>query len=195
MKIQIGFLVTLMAFYANAVQAANMSLVYTGAGEVAEDGAVLVQNGDVVTFDIVADFSGPGEITIGGFFDVIFDSSLIELDDYFYTFAACGGDPCQLPQPQDIGGRLESFGFGVFGGLTGPTAVASVSFFYVGEGNGSDTVISTDASALGGFISELDFVTELPVDFYGVTLRQVPVPAAVWLLLGALGALRLTRRR
>ncbi len=177
--------------------AASVSLAYAGANPIAGDGAILVADGDVLTFDIIWDFSGPGEATLGGGHDVVFDSSLLRFESFAFDPAICGISPCQLRDPDILDGVVEGVAFGSLSPIVGPARLAFVTFTYTGAGFQGDTVLWTRATTgYGGpFISALDGMTVIDVDFGSTTLRAVPLPAALWLFLGALGTLAQSSRR
>lgn len=173
---------------ATTANAASIYLVQASNHAVASDGAILVSSGDEVTLDVWMDFSGPDEITLGGGYDVLFDSNLLAFDNWTQYSWFCFGDPCWIRDPDLLDGLLESANFGSFQGVTGPAVVAQVTFVVIGTGLSGDTTIGTSATngIAGPFISGIDYVSELDVDFHGITLRAIPIPAAAWLLLSAL---------
>ncbi|MEO1575670.1 MAG: VPLPA-CTERM sorting domain-containing protein [Pseudomonadota bacterium] len=176
--------------FTGGVQAASLSLIYTGDIAVADDGAILATNGDLLTFDLIMDFSGPGEITLGGGFDIVWDTAGFEFVEYVSAGlgeASFGRDP----EVQD--GRLFSGAFGAFAGLTGPDLVATLTFRVMGP-PGVYEINPTATDGIGGpFISALDFLTVLEPEYNGI--RIVPIPAAVWLFGSGLLALVGMRRR
>lgn len=179
----------LMGFMASA-NAASLSLVYTGGSTIqdpiADDGAILVNDGDMLTFDLIMDFSGDGEITLGGGFDINFDEAGLSFVDY--TSAGLG--EASFGRDPDVeAGRLFSGAFGAFAGLTGPDLVATMTFMASGP-EGTYAIGPSGTDGIGGpFISAIDFVSEIAVDYNGANVRIVPVPAAVWFMLSGLGAL------
>ncbi|MFK7886460.1 MAG: VPLPA-CTERM sorting domain-containing protein [Gammaproteobacteria bacterium] len=174
----------LMGVMASA-NAASMSLMYTGDNQMI-DGVIQAEGGDALTFDLIMDFSGDGEITLGGGFDINFDAAGLTFDTYQSAGlgeASFGRDP----EVQD--GRLFSGAFGAFAGLTGPATVATITFIANGEA-GLFNVSPSGTDGIGGpFISAVDFITVLDVDYNGADVQVVPVPAAVWFMLSGLGAL------
>ena len=79
--------------------------------------------------------------------------------------------------------------------LPAVAVVGNISFTLIGLppttvalADGRDAGADPEA---GGWISALDFLTEIPVDYGAVTI--VPLPAAFWALLGALAVLAGTR--
>ena len=180
----------LMGMMATA-SASSVSLVYTGDNMIDADGAILSEVADTLTFDLIIDFSDvvpvPGGLggTIGGGFDVNFDTAGVEFGEYN---SAGLGDPFFGRDPVVEDGRLFNGAIGDFGGLMTGT-IASISFTVIGTAG--DYLIApsgTDGDS-GVFISGNDFISPLAVDYFGQTVRVVPVPAAVWFMLSGLGAL------
>jgi hypothetical protein len=188
----------LMGVMASA-NAASLSLVYTGENAVV-DGVVQAEAGDALTFDLIMDFSGmqmigdsmQSEITLGGGFDIAFDSSLLAFDSYVGNENA-GFESSFTRDPEVEDGLLTGGAFGAFGGLTGPDLVATITFI-AAEGPGGATTIALGADTsgtAGPFVSAIDFATLLNVEFGSVDVEvaPIPVPAAVWFMLSGLGAL------
>ena len=172
-----------------AAQAASVTLAYQGDNEVASDGAIFVSDGDVLTFEIVVDFSDTP--TLGGGLDIVYDPT--RLDAMNFIRLCCGGS--FVVEPDTLPGRVFNLAFGQFGGIT-TDLVATIDFAYAGVGGLAETVImmETTTGTGGPFISAEDFMTILDVDFGTVTLREVPVPGAAWLFASGLLVL-LGRRR
>jgi hypothetical protein len=160
--------------------AASLSLVYTGANPIDDDNAVVAQINDVLTFDIVMDFTD--DPTIGGGFDVVFDTSVFAFDSY--TNNDIGEDGFGR-DPDVMSGLLESWAFGGFAGVGGPDIVGSVSFVYLG---GIGEILLTATSGIAGpFVSLANPGATMNVDFGSAAV--VPLPAAAWFFLSGLGAL------
>ncbi|MFK8014599.1 MAG: VPLPA-CTERM sorting domain-containing protein [Gammaproteobacteria bacterium] len=180
--------VALMGTMASA-NAASLSLIYTGGATGGSDGSVVnVAANDVITFDLMMDFSGPGETTLGGGYDVIWDANLF--GDVVWTSGELGEEDLRR-DPDRVGDSLYNGGFAAFNGLSGPDLVGSISFTVIGTvmpGKYNLSPSGTTGTA-GPFVSEVDNVTILNPDFNGVVVRVVPVPAAVWFMLSGLGAL------
>ncbi|MEM6640000.1 MAG: VPLPA-CTERM sorting domain-containing protein [Pseudomonadota bacterium] len=166
--------------------AASLSLVYTGDNEVDTDGAILALAGDSLTFDLIMDFSGDGEATLGGGFDVNFDAMGLEFAEYV---SAGLGEQSFGRDPILEDGRLFNGAFGAFGGLTGPDLVATITFTVIGDAGDYQLGPSTTTGDSGPFVSADTFLPQTPPDAIGATVRVVPVPAAVWFMLSGLGAL------
>lgn len=172
----------LMGMMASA-NAASLSLVYTGDADTAADGAILVQSGDSVTFDLIMDFSD--DPTIGGGFDINFDSAGLMFESYV---GAGLGDADFGRDPDVEDGRLFSGAFGSFNVLTGPELVATITFTAMGA-PGDYNVSPSGTTGPGGPFIDGTFINTITPDFNGADVRIVPVPAAVWFMLSGLGAL------
>lgn len=183
----------LTALMASA-NAASLSLVYSGDNDVSAGGVIQAQVGDALAFDLIMDFSGmqliggvmASEITIGGTFDIVFDTDGLIFDSYQ---SAGLGDPDFGRDPDVQDGLLFSGGFGSFAGLTGPALVATITFIANGDAGIYRVTTFGNSGIANGFLSALDLFTWLEVDFNGADVQIVPVPPAVWFLLSGLGAL------
>lgn len=175
----------LMGMMASA-NAASLSLVYTGDNMIADDGAIMAANGDMLTFELIMDFSGDGEITLGGGFDINFDTAGLQ----FVSYDSAGLGEASFGRDPDVeDGRLFSGGFGAFAGLTGPDLVATITFMAQGAPGDYNVSPSGTTGIAGPFISAIDFISIIEPDFNGADVRIIPVPAAVWFMLSGLGAL------
>lgn len=140
--------------------------------------------GDTVSLDVIMDFSDV--TTIGGGFDIVYDSSAL-------SFVAWNpnpvGDPSFARLPDISDGLLSGIAVGEFNtGITGVQNLGTVQFEVLalgGEVSGADT-----NSPAGPFV---DFSTfgVIPVEYNTAVVGSavIPVPAAVWLMFGGLGAL------
>ena len=153
--------------------------------------------GDIVSFDVVMDFTtddnGLGsDITLGGGFDIVFDESFLQ----FEGLSNAGlGDPAFGRDPDVLPGLLESWGFADFNGLTGPALVGSVQFSVLATGPASSFVSTAPTNGIAGpFVSAVDFISILNVDYNSIEVTRIPVPAAVWFMLSGLVALFGMRR-
>lgn len=153
--------------------------------------------GDTVSFDIVMDFTtddnGLGsDITLGGGFDIVFDPTALQLQ--VFTNAMLG-DPQFGRDPDILSGLLESWGFADFNGLTGPELVGTVSFTVSANAPAMSSVSTSATSGIAGpFVSGVDFITILNVDFNSVVL-VVPEPRTMLGSMAVLGALAMFGRR
>ena len=175
------------AFAMSATQAATVSLVYTGANDVNGNGAIVVQVGDVLTFDIWFDFvDNP---TIGGAFDTLWDTTVLDLVSY-ETAGLCDDPDCHgFDGPQEFDDHIQwsigSFGDPISGGL-----FARMTFSVVGL-DFADMVLALGPSTISAdaaFYSASDF-TPIDVEYNSIELASVPLPAAIWLMVGGLVAL------
>jgi hypothetical protein len=166
-----------------------------------------VSLGDTFEVDINIFFQ---EATVGGAFDLFYDSTQVEFvsfafDDFFFNDVS---DPAFDHAPDncftdgapfggcDVGdAELNATGFGSFDGISGSYLVGTLVFRAIGAGT-SDLTMATNDAPFGGFFSA---ETGLPMDvLYNsakVVINPVPVPAAAWLLLSALGLIGARRKR
>ena len=172
--IQIAGLSLLLASL--GAHAASITLVATS--QIAD-----VDVGDLVTFDVMMDFStddnGLGDdVTLGGGFDIAFDSTALE----FVSLNDAGlGDPAFSREPDVLPGLLQSWVFAEFNGLSGPALVGSVQFRVLAT-MGATTNVSTQATGgIGGpFVSGVEFFTLLNVDFNSVELTRTSTPDLIF---------------
>lgn len=188
-KIKTIVLTALSVAIGVSAQAASVQLVPTS-------NTVGLQAGDTVSFDIVADFStndsGLGsDITLGGGFDVVYDPDAFALVSVQSTGI---GDPCiDCNDPDLAPGLLLGWWFSNFNGLTGGL-IGHLEFEVLPTAPAS-TFLMTRQDPDNLFVSTIDFVTVLDVEFGAVEVTTVPVPAAVWLLFSAVGVLSGFARR
>ncbi len=171
--------------------AVSLLLAYSGDNQVAADGTVFATHGDELVFEIIADFRD--HPTLGGGYDIAFDEAGLAFLDFVglrYCSWYCDGE--YAPGS----GVVANLGFGRFDPITGPVTVATVTFRFTG-GNGDLMNIALQATdgIAGPFISGLDFVTPLDVDFGDARVQGVPVPAAWFLMASAIAALGWRGRR
>lgn len=154
--------------------------------------------GDIVDFDVVMDFStndnGLGsDITLGGGFDVLWDPTALAFHDL--TLSGINQNDFAEGDPDITPGLAFNWSFGSFNGLVGPDLVGTISFEVLAGAPASSMVSSRGTDGIGGpFVSAIDFVTLLDVDYNAVEITTIPVPAALWFMLGGLGALAGLRR-
>lgn len=160
--------------FAGMVHAASVSLVPTTPTNP-------VKVGDTVSFDVVIDFTADGG-TLGGGFDVIFDSSQLA----FAGLVSAGlGDPAFGRDPDVLDGLLESWAVGDFNGLDSGL-VGSVSFEVLAGATSSFVALGPTSGVGGPFVSAVTYDIITP-DYNQVeVVAAVPVPAAVWLFASAL---------
>ncbi|MEJ2257103.1 MAG: hypothetical protein P8X98_08855 [Woeseiaceae bacterium] len=131
-----------------------------------------VNNGDTVSFNVVMDFSGYPNGTLGGGFDIIFDSSALQFLG-FTRFEV--GDPAFSRDPDIFVGLLESWAVGDFNGLPAVAVLGNV-WFQVLPTMGASTTVSTSATngVAGPWIDATDFVTLIPVVYNEVLITSPP---------------------
>lgn len=174
---------------AAVAQSASISLVPTS-------NTIQTSPGDVVSFDVVMDFTtdnnGLGsDITLGGGYDVIWDPAALV---FVNLTTPQIGDPCICRPPDVVPGLVESWSFSDFNGLVGPMVVGRINFEVRPGAPASSFVMTGPTNGISGpFVSGVDYVTLLDVDFNAieVTVLQapVPLPAAIWVMLSGLVAL------
>ena len=93
----------LLLVLSSSVIASSLSLVPTGA-------IINLNDMDIVTFDVVVDFTDDSG-TLGGGLDIAFDSSALQFDSVTRVDT---GDPDFGRDPDDLGDLLESWAIGNF---------------------------------------------------------------------------------
>lgn len=183
-RLILAIAISLLAGLTGRANAASISIVYVGTNEVDPGGKVLADTGDLLVFDMVMDFTD--HPTIGGGFDILFDTSALGFVSLIEA-QPCMDFACPDQDPTD--GRLQT-GFASFTPLTGPALVASVTFQVTGDNVQSTFVALGPTTGIRGpFISGVDFMTIIDVDYNAIEIGAVPVPAAAWFLLSGLLAL------
>lgn len=185
------------AVFMSAVSSVNASSMWL---ETSTPNAVNV--GDTIELSVEMDFSD--DPTTGGFYDIIFDPKLVSYNaETLITDPGLGSDPFFTIDDNPAGfnrvdvqtDRLAGAAFGAFSvaGLVGPALIAPVSFTRIAEG---EALFDLDAY---GFFANLPPGVpprEQFPDTRGVTVPEVPVPAAAWLFgSGLLGLVGMARRR
>ncbi len=165
----------------------------------------VVTEGDLFELEILMDFTDGA--TIGGGFDLLFDSSLVSYVAGSYVVdPVLGSDPAFTRDDSasadaahriDVGlDSLIGLAFGNFGGLTGPSRVGTLQFMANNTGFADFGLIDTTNSTVGIFYGS-DFSEQYP-NYIGaqIEIEAVPVPAAVWLFgSGLIGLAGIARRR
>lgn len=171
----------LMGFMASA-NAASILLAPQGA----TDGLAA---GDTVTFDVVMDFTDYPNGTIGGGFDIFFDSSVMQFESFFRDPTI--GEADFSRDPDILDGLLESWAVAAFSPLPQFNILGTVTFSVLPTLGAGTTQIGTQATAgIGGpWVDGTTFIDLVPVDYGAVDVTGIPVPAAVWFMLSGLGAL------
>ena len=188
----------------SAVSSANASSLWL------ETTTPVVGFGDTIEMTVHMDFSD--DATLGGGFDIIFDSGLVSYDANSYiTDAGLGSDPSFTRDDNPAAAAanrvevtpdaLVGAAFGNFAGMSGPALVAPITFTAgLAEGVAVFDLGPSSSSSVGGFFSAATFLEQFP-DYQGVSVEitgisEVPVPAAVWLFgSGLLGLIGMARRR
>ncbi len=161
--------------------------------------------GQEFTLDITMEFL---QETVGGSFDLFYDTNIFDLVSFSYdsSFSIDVIDPAFTLTPKNcetdgsvVGGcnvgdaELNAIGFGNFDGIIGDYVIGQLTLVATQAGLGTVGLASSD-SPFGGFISAAD-AEEMIVVYNGASVLVVPVPAAIWLMLSALGAMGVMRRR
>jgi hypothetical protein len=161
--------------------------------------------GDVFSVEISMSFE---EATVGGAFDLFYDPTQLsfvsfEFDSEFFNdiadpafnhvpdFCFTDGAPfggCDVGDPE-----LNAIGFGNFDGISGDHLVATVFFQALARGTSLLTMAVNDAPFEGFYSAETGL--EMDVIYNGASVQVVPVPAALWLLVSAVGLLGARRQR
>lgn len=149
--------------------------------------------GQPVVLTVQMDFTDVA--TVGGHFSVFYDST--RLDFVSFTFdAGLGDDSAFRRAPDDLPGVVEGIGFGDLSGLTGPSTVGQVAFSSLATGSVLLTLGNPTDGSLDPFYDLGS--TAIAVSFGSANVEVVPLPAALWMLLGGLavlpGAIRAPRR-
>ncbi len=141
--------------------------------------------GDTTTVSFFADFSD--DLTLGGTFDILFDAGVLAVVDYQQPTV---GDPGFFVPGTITDGNIVGGGFGDFGGLGDVGLVAAVTFEVIGVFVETGITMQNGTGGGGPFFSAITFQEQV-VNYDGsqAVLTGVPLPAAVWLMIGGLGAL------
>ena len=130
-----------------------------------------LQNEQVVTIDVVIDFSAEGG-TLGGGLNIMFDPTSIVLVDL--TTGGIG-DPPFSREPDDFGDVLADWAIGSFNGVSDSQAeIIGTVQFQVLPDMGADTLITVSATnGIGGpWISGLDFLSQVSPQYNQVELTR-----------------------
>lgn len=163
---------------------------------------VIANIGDTITVDVIADFTD--NATLGGGINFTYDPSKIQYDSFTFRSGASntlGIEPMVSDVWTSSNGALESIAFGAadfMAGINDAGAVGTITFQAIA---GGDTILDISASEDpfkgGSFLAAADF-SQQTVSFLDAEiaiLGEVPLPAAVWLMLGGLTGLGLFRRK
>ncbi len=178
-----------MAFMCCSTQAARLSLIYTGSGNLNNDGALIAAAGDLVSFEVWMDFTD--NPTIGGGFDVHFNSVALEFESLERTTNCSDPDCGGWREPEVSDGLIQDWRAGDFNdGLAGPLALGLITFTFLEHDFSQPFLEMATSSGLGGPFVSFDDFTVIDVDYGSFELAPVPLPATFWLMLAALGWLR-----
>lgn len=129
-----------------------------------------LSDGDIVSFDVVADFSGDFA-SLGGGFDIVFDDSAVS----FSGLNPSGvGNPAYGRAPDILPGVLESWSIGAFNGFDSSGIVIGNVQFEVLPGMGQFTVVSIrGTNGIGGrWISAGDNLSTLDPSYNDVEVSR-----------------------
>ncbi len=176
------------------------------AGTISLQATSLVTEGDLINLDIYMNFTD--EATLGGGFDILFNSTLVSyISGSYVVDAGLNSDPAFTRDDSagaDIYHRIDiesdgliGLAFGNFNPLTGPALVGSMQFRADNAGLADFGARDTTNPVVGNFYGEALGDIQHPT-YLGTTveIQAVPIPAAVWLFgSGLIGLLGVARRR
>jgi hypothetical protein len=195
--------------------AAVLALTVTAPGHAASvllvpNGPAAGQVGDVVSLDIVIDFSDFANGALGGSFDITYESSQLGFVSVTAVDVCNGGCVYFVPPgPLDIDETGQLFGqsglynwaqLGLFeGGVAadGPLLVGQVQFQILptlSQGASTSVTIGYVDGVADEWIAG-DFVPVVTPDFNQILVTRVPLPAAGWLMLGGIAAIASLARK
>jgi len=129
-----------------------------------------LETDELVQFEVRVDFSHDGG-TLGGSFDVVFDTKALALEslvDFGVGDAGLSREPDRLP------GRLESWAVGAFNGIPGTEVLGTLTFKVLPGMMNSTAVELTATEGVGGpWVALDDFVTILQPDYNRIQLTSV----------------------
>ncbi|MEL7450959.1 MAG: choice-of-anchor D domain-containing protein, partial [Pseudomonadota bacterium] len=126
---------------------------------------VVAQLGQTFSVDVIMDFSTV--TTIGGGFDILFDSDRLSFVDWTPNIV---GDPGFSREPEVFDGLLEGIAVGDFDGLTGVFNLGTVEFQRVGDGT-TPLNMQDSGSITGPFLDAFTFQT-IPVLYTGAEVAD-----------------------
>ncbi len=163
--------------------------------------------GEQLSFNLIGDFDPL--ILLAGTTDLSWDSSVLTFVNFsFGPVLALARDPSfdpkSTPGSSDTfdlqNPSLVSIGFGNFSGVNlppGPVVIGTLRFNAVGPPGSSTAISLTDSLKWAGYFA-FNSPEQLAIEYSGATaslVNPVPLPAAAWLLLSALGAISGLSRR
>jgi hypothetical protein len=190
-----------LAAFAGSANAGSLTLVPQSAS---------INVGQSITFDLVMDFTG--ENTFGGGTDFFYDASVLDFTSWVFDpgfnldDASSRQTPDDCNTSSDIGcgnngsvsfpGLSELNDMGVVNfadGMTGTATIGQLTFEALSAGMtsvfmGANADCTNCVGNTGPWTSADTFMEDNPT-FYEGSVTVVPVPAAVWMMFSALGAL------
>ena len=154
--------------------------------------------GNTFTVDILADFSGVGEATLGGSIDIFYDENVLSFQSFSFLSNTLSLDSFLSRTPDDQPGELEGLAFsnGTFAGISTAGIVGTITFTAISIGDFDITIADSDLLAAGGPFRDLDNnIMTVGFGSSNVVVSAVPVPAAAWFFGSALFGLFAVRRR
>lgn len=143
--------------------------------------------GDAITLTVSGEFGAAG--TLGGGFDIFYDSTLLQFVSFEFA-ASLMDDPAFRRDPDLLAGELNGIAFGEFDGYTGNVLIGEVTFLALDIGIVDISMLANEGGPPdnpGPFVDILgNVITDLQTTGAQLTLQPVPLPGAVWLLLGGL---------
>ncbi len=142
--------------------------------------------GDIFSLNVVLDFGG--DPTFGGGVDISWDETLLEFVDWTFDTSTVQDDPSFREVGELLDGRLTDISAGEIGDGLIDGIMGTITFMAISQGD-AIVDIGPASDPLLEWVS-LAFVVQTP-DYIGagVAIQPVPVPAALWMLLGGLGTL------
>lgn len=175
---------------ATMAQAGSVTLTVDPAADPSGDFVV----GESVILNIAMDFTDGA--MIGGGIDITYDPTVLSYVGWSGFDAGLGQDPSFSSDPTNpSAGLVQGLSWGNFSGLTGPSAVGTLTFQAI---NGGSTFFNVENSAVTDpFVSLATFAPFVPQPTLNDsgTVNVVPLPGSVWLLGSALLGFVVIRRR
>lgn len=157
--------------------------------------AAAVDNGDVLTVQLALNAPDAAGTLPGAFHGIVvldYDPTLVMFDSFAFTAPAEAADPVITSSNAGLNSIevafQNAFNIGTIGTFT---------FNVLGmDGDTIDLTVRDADDFFGSFVNTVPTIQPLYPDFEGATVNVVPIPAAVWLFMSALGlAAGVARRR